>query len=136
MGARQAKNGHGFAAPAFRLTPASTLCFRIIYAILKHPPSCPCAYNHSPHAGLHQSDAGVRGLKTEREAAGSCTLDNSRASRSGIHSMRYTLGSAYTTGTLRGGVGLSAPIFCGRDRRDATVSRKSISAQSLAPRSG
>jgi hypothetical protein len=28
--------------------------------------------------------------------------------------------------------GLSAPIFCGRDRRCAPVSRKSISAQSLA----
>jgi hypothetical protein len=42
-GSRQAKNGHGFAAPAFRLTPAATLCFRMGYAISIHQPSCSCA---------------------------------------------------------------------------------------------
>jgi hypothetical protein len=60
-GSRQAKNRHGFAAPAFRLTPASTIRFRMNYAYLKHPPS------YSPRAGLHQSDGSVTGLKPGRK---------------------------------------------------------------------
>jgi hypothetical protein len=71
-------NGRSCAAPAFRLTPASTKSFRLKYAILKHPPSCPCACNHSSHAGLHQSVGSVTGLKTGRQAAVRCTLDNRR----------------------------------------------------------
>jgi hypothetical protein len=77
-----------------------------------------CYFDTSPfvfaHAGLHQSDVGVRGLKPEREAAVRCKLANRRAKRGGTHPMRYILGGASTTSTLRAEVGLSAPIWVER----------------------